>query len=84
MNNSLIHPQNSNQNVFVSGYEIERLLADDSKTEFFDQLPNDSQSESSRDNIDAASNNSNGETSGAEGKNIQRLREFQAEIWNNQ
>ena len=80
MNISLIQPQNSKQNVLVSGYEIERLLADDTKTEYIDQLSNHSQSESSRDNIDVASTISNEETSGAEGKNIQSLRELQAEI----
>ena len=57
-NTSFIQPENSNKTVLVSNNQIARLEPDDIKTE-----STDSQSESSRDNIDVASSNSIEETS---------------------
>ena len=53
MNTSFIQPANSNSAVLVNGIQIARLEPDDIKTE-----STDSQSESSRDDIDVASSNS--------------------------
>ena len=53
MNTSFIQPENSNKTVVVSDNQIARLEPDDLKIE-----STDSQSESSRDDIDVASPNS--------------------------
>ena len=58
MNTSFIQPENSNKAVLVSDNQIARLEPDDIKTE-----SSDSQSESSRDDIEMASPNSTDETS---------------------
>ena len=58
-----IQPEKSNKTVLVSDNQIARLEPDEIKTEF-----TDSQSESSRDNIDVASTNSTEETSVVEGE----------------
>ena len=63
MNTSFIQPENSNKTVLVSDNQIARLKPDDIKTE-----STDSQSESSRDDIDVASPNSTEETSVVEGE----------------
>ena len=63
MNTSFIQPENSNKTVYVSDNQIARLEPDDIKTE-----STDSQSESSRDDIDVASPNSTEETSVVEGE----------------
>ena len=63
MNTLFIQPENSNQTVLVSHNQIARLEPDDIKTE-----STDSQSESSRDDIDVASPNPTEETSVVEGK----------------
>ncbi|XP_075263307.1 ATPase family gene 2 protein homolog A-like [Convolutriloba macropyga] len=63
MNTSFIQPENSNKTVLVSDNKIARLEPDDIKTE-----STDSQSESSRDDIDVASPNSTEETSVVEGE----------------
>ena len=57
MNTPFIQPENSNKTVLVSDNQIARLEPDDIKTESID-----SQSESSRDDIDVASPNSTEET----------------------
>ena len=75
MNTSFIQPENSNKTVLVSENQIARLETDDMKTE-----STDSQSESSRDDIDVASPNSTEETSAVERENLQWPREIQAEI----
>ena len=62
MNTSFIQPENSNKTVLVIDNQIARLVPDDIKTE-----STDSQSESSRDDIDVASPNSTQETSVVEG-----------------
>ena len=58
MNTSFIQPENSNKTLLVIDNQIGRLEPDDIKTE-----STDSQSESSRDDIDVASTNSTEETS---------------------
>ena len=58
MSFSFIQPQNSNKTVLVSDNQIARLEPDDIKTE-----STDSQSESSRDDIDVASPNNSTEES---------------------
>ena len=63
MNTSFIQPENSNKTVLFSDNQIARLEPDDIKTE-----STDSQSESSRDDIDVASPNSTEETSVVEGE----------------
>ena len=63
MNTSFIQPENSNKTVLVRDNQIARLEPDDIKTE-----STDSQSESSRDDIDATSPNSTEETSVVEGE----------------
>ena len=63
MNTSFIQPDNSNKTVLVSDNQVARLEPDDIKTE-----STDSQSESSRDDIDVASSNSIEETSVVEGE----------------
>ena len=63
MNTSFIQPENSNKTVLVSDNQIVRLEPDDIKTE-----STDSQSESSRDDIDVASPNFTEETSVFEGE----------------
>ena len=63
MNTSFIQPENSNKTVLVSDNQIARLELDDIKTE-----STDSQSKSSRDDIDVASPNSTEETSVVEGE----------------
>ena len=65
MNTSFIQPENLNKSVFVSDNQIARLEPDDIKTE-----STDSQSESSRDDIDVASPNSTEETSVVEGEQL--------------
>ena len=62
MNTSIIQPENSNKTVLVSDNQITRLEPDDIKTE-----STDSQSESSRGDIDVASPNSTEKTSAVEG-----------------
>ena len=79
MNTSFIQPKNSNKTVLVSENQIARVEPDDIKTE-----STDSQSKSSRDDIDVASPNSTEKTSVVEGNNLQWPRELQAEIKNNQ
>ena len=63
MNTSFIRPENSNKTVLVSDIQIARLEPDDIKTE-----STDSQSESSRDDIDMASPNSTEKISVVEGE----------------
>ena len=63
MNTSFIQPENSNKTVLVSDNQIARLEPDEIKTE-----STDSQSESSRDDLDVASSNSTEETSAVEGE----------------
>ena len=63
MTTSFIQPQNSKKTVLVSENQIARLEPDDIKTE-----STDSQSESSRDDIEVASPNSTEETSVVEGE----------------
>ena len=63
MNTSFIQPENSNKTVLVGDNQIARLEPDDINTE-----STDSQSESSRDDIDVASPNSTEETSVVEGE----------------
>ena len=63
MNTSFIQPENSNKSVLVSDNQIARLEHNKIKTE-----STDSQSESSRDDIDMASPNSTEETSVVEGE----------------
>ena len=63
VNTLFIQPENSNKTVFVSDNQIARLEPDDIKTE-----SSDPQSESSRDDIEAASPNSTEETSVVEGE----------------
>ena len=63
INTSFIQPENSNKTVLVSDNQNTRLEPDDIKTE-----SNDSQSESSRDDIDVASPNSTEEISVFEGE----------------
>ena len=63
MNTSFIQRENSNKTVLVSDNQIARLEPDDIKTE-----STDSQSESSREDIDVASPNSTEETSVVEGE----------------
>ena len=60
---SFIQPENTNKTVLVSDNQIARLEPNDIKTE-----STDSQSESSRNNIDVASPNSTEETSVVEGE----------------
>ena len=62
-NTSFIQPENSNKTVLVSDNQIARLEPDNIKTE-----STDSQSESSRDDIDVTSPNSTEETSVVEGE----------------
>ena len=63
MNTLFIRTENSNKTVLFSENQIARLEPDDIKTESID-----SQSESSRDDIDVASPNSTEETSVVEGE----------------
>ena len=64
MNTSFIQPENSNKTVLVSDNQMARRLEpDDIKTE-----STDSESESSRDDIDVASPNATEETSVVEGE----------------
>ena len=63
VNTSFIQLENSNKTVLVSDNQIARLEPNDIKTE-----STDSQSESSRDDIDVASPSSTEETSGVEGE----------------
>ena len=63
MNTSFIQPENSNKTVLVSDNQNARLEPDNIKTE-----STDSQSESSKDDIDLASPNSTEETSVVEGE----------------
>ena len=63
MNTSFIQPENSYKTVLVSDNQIARLEPDDIKTE-----STDSQSESSRDDIDVALPNSTEKTSVVEGE----------------
>ena len=63
MNTSFIQPENSYKTVLVSDNQIARLEPDEIKTE-----STDSQSESSRDDIDVASPNSTEESSVVEGE----------------
>ena len=63
MNTSFIQPKNSNKTVLVSDNRIARQEPEDNKTE-----STDSQSESSRDDIDVALPNSTEETSVVEGE----------------
>ena len=74
MNTLFIPPDNSNKKVLVGNNQIARLETDDIKPE-----STDSQSESSRDNVDVASPNFTEETSVVEGNNLQWPRELQAE-----
>ena len=79
MKTSFIQPEKSNKTLRVSDKQISRLEPDDIKTEY-----TDSQSESSRDDIDVASLISTEVTSVVEGNNLQWPRELQAKIQNNQ
>ena len=63
MNTSFIQPKNSNKAVLVSDNRIDWLEPDNIKTESTCHQSTDSQSESSRDNIEVSSPNSTEETS---------------------
>ena len=63
MDTSFKQPENSNKKLLVSYNQIARLEPDDIRTEPTDQQSNDSQSENSRDKIEAASPNLKRETS---------------------
>ena len=79
MNTSFIQPENSNKRVLVSDNQIALLESDDIKTE-----STDSQSESSRDDIDVASPNSTEETSVVEGEQPSVATRTSSRIKNNQ
>ena len=76
---SFIQPENSNKTVLVSDNQNARLKPDDIKTE-----STNSQSESSRDDVDVASPNSTEKSQYLKRNNLQWPRELQAEIKNNQ